>query len=269
LQQTLDFRGDLFHGERIGVDGVVCDLAISRRAALPALSTIPSDRGLHRRLSLKGHFSQQETFRRLRTNIYTLIQEQGLKTLLVASAGPREGKSTVLANLAVAIGQSGRQVVAVDADLRRPSLHNFFRMSNAKGLSGVLAQTYALNQALQHHRTGQVWVLPSGAAVPDPPDLLAARMPALIEELALQFDVVLLDSPALLAVTDGAVLAPMVDGVLLVVGSSRTEEEAVRAACRQLADVKARVIGLVVNLAKPADSSYYGKYYEKARKPQD
>jgi capsular exopolysaccharide synthesis family protein len=238
---------------------------IEEVTSLPALGSIPSDKGLSRRISVTVHSPQREAFRRLRTNLCTLIREQDIKTLLVTSAGPGEGKTTVVANLALAVARSGRRVVAVDTDLRRPTLHTFFHMSNARGLGEVLAQTCRLEQALQFHKAARVWVLPSGNAVLETADLLAAGMPALLERLTMDFDIVLLDSPALLAVTDAAVVAPMADGVLLVVGASRTEEDAVRAACRQLADVKARVIGLVVNRVNKRGGSYYN-YYVRMRK---
>jgi non-specific protein-tyrosine kinase len=199
-----------------------------------------------------GDSAQAEAFRCLRTSIFALDGAAPLQTLLVTSAEPGEGKSTVVANLAVSIAQSGRRVIAVDADLRRPSLHKIFDMSNEIGLSNVLTEAIAANDIASSLLT----VLASGPRPSNPTELLGStRMLDLLKQLMQRFDVVLLDTPSLVSAGDAAVLAPMVDAVLLVIGRGQARREAVHAACQQLVAVKARSVHLIVNRAE-ADGRY-------------
>jgi polysaccharide biosynthesis transport protein len=209
---------------------------------------------------------QEEAFRRLRTNLFTIEQDPPLRTLLVTSAEPGEGKSTVVVNLARAIAQSGRMVIVVDCDLRAPTMHKAFGLSNDVGLSDVLQYQANLEIAVRFSNTPGVFVLTSGTLPPNPAEMVgSSHMTALIRQLAQQFDVVLLDTPALLAVTDAAVLAPAVDGVLLVVRRAQAQQEAVHATREQLANVKARLVGLVVNGVEQ-DHAYYYYHQTMARK---
>jgi succinoglycan biosynthesis transport protein ExoP len=240
---------------------------IKEVAELSTLGKIPTARRQRQVTFFNGNSPQGEAFRRLRTHIFTLDQGMPLQTLLVTSAEPREGKSTIVANLALAIAQSGRKVIVVDGDLRRPTLHRIFDLSNEIGLSSILKQEATLDEAAQDSKIAGVQVLTSGPLPSNPAELLGSpQMTALIEQLAQQFDMVLLDTPSLLAVTDAAVLAPTVDGVVLVVGRAQAQREAVRAAHQQLVYVKARSIGVVVNRAEQ-DGSYY--YYHRAPTQRD
>jgi capsular exopolysaccharide synthesis family protein len=149
-------------------------------------------------------------------------------------------------------------VIVVDSDLRRPSQHKNFDLSNKFGLSTVLAGKKDLETAIQKSRHFGLKVLTSGPLPPDPAELLASsQMKTVINNLALQYDLVILDAPALLAVTDASLLATIVDGVLLVARRNNTREKALRETCKQLADHKARLIGLVVNEAEANGSYYY------------
>ncbi len=225
---------------------------------LPVLAKVPVAKR-HRQIALFSSSSLQgEAFRRLRTNIFTIGHDMSLNTLLVTSAEAGEGKSTVVANLAFAIAQSGRNVIAVDGDLRRPTLHKAFDLFNEVGLSSVLRQEASFDEAVQDSKIPGIQVLTSGPLPLNPAELLGSpQMVALLEQLAQQFDMVLLDTPALLAVTDAAVLAPMVDGVVLVVGRAQVRQERAWAARQQLAGVKANSIGVVVNRAEQNSSYYY------------
>jgi non-specific protein-tyrosine kinase len=229
---------------------------------LATLGKIPTvSRSQRRAGPFNSNSPQGEAYRRLRTNIFTLGQEAPLQTLVVTSAEPHEGKSTIVGGLASVIAQSGRKVLAVDADLRRPTLHKVFGLSNQVGLSNVLRQGVPLQKAVQATDSPGVQVLTSGPLPPNPAELLGEpRTAELIERLARQHDMVLLDTPSLLAVTDAAVLAPAVDGVVLVVRRAQTRQEAVRAAQRHLTNVKARIVGIVVNRAE-ADGDYH--YYDR------
>jgi succinoglycan biosynthesis transport protein ExoP len=225
---------------------------------LPVLGRIPPAKRQWQVALFNGNPLQAEAFRRLRTTVFTVGRDVPLRTLLVTSAGPGEGKSTVVANLAFAIAQAGRRTIVLDGDLRQPTLHKIFDLSNELGLSSVLRHEVSLDGAVQNSTIPGVCVLTSGPLPPNPAELLdSPRMTALIEQLAQQFDIVLLDTPALLAVTDAAVRAPTVDGVMLVVGRAQARREAVQAACQHLSDVKARWVGVVVNRAEQ-NGSYYG-----------
>jgi capsular exopolysaccharide synthesis family protein len=235
---------------------------IAEAAALSALGKIPTTKSKPPSAFFNGNSPQGEAFRRLRTNVLVLDHDVPLRTLLVTSAEPREGKSTVVANLAFAIAQSGRKVILVDGDLRLPTLHKIFGLSNEIGLSSVLKQEVTLDEAVQDSHISGVRVLTSGPLPLDPAELLgSSQMTALIKQLAQQFDVVLLDAPSLLAVSDAVLLASIVDGVLLIVGRAQARKEAVQAACQHLADANSRPIGFVVNRAKQ-DGSY--NYYSRS-----
>jgi non-specific protein-tyrosine kinase len=240
---------------------------ITAAANLPAVGMIPVAGKQPEYTILNGDSPLGEAVRRLRTNIFAPNQEAPYKTLIITSAEPGEGKSTILASLAVALAQSGRQVIAVDSDLRRPTLHKMFHFSNHMGLSNVLKQKITLAKAVQHTTNPEVHVLTSGPSPSNPAELLSSpQMVALIEQLAQQFDIVLLDTPSLLAVADAAVLAPIVDGVLLVVGRVPARTETVQAARRQLEDVRAKSIGVVVNRVGQNANLY--KYYSPIPKPK-
>jgi succinoglycan biosynthesis transport protein ExoP len=258
---------------------------------LPTLGEISTARRQRQIAFFNGNSPQGEAFRRLRTNIFALSfsvrdttvapdmafrrlptdifgldHDPPLQTLLVTSAEPKEGKSTIVANLAFAIAQSGRKVIVVDGDLRRPILHKIFDLSNEIGLSSILRQEVTLDEAAQDSKIPGVQVLTSGPLPPDPAELLGSpQMSALIEQLTQQFDMILLDTPAFPAVADVAVLAPSVDGVVLVVGRAQARGEAVRAARQQLTNVKARLVGVVVNRAKQDSSHRYYKYHQQTK----
>jgi capsular exopolysaccharide synthesis family protein len=242
---------------------------IEEVTSLPVLGRIPYTRKWRGNVLSGGRSAHPEAYRRLRTNIYMLAQEGRLRTLLVSSAGPGEGKSTIATNLALTMTQSGIRVIAVDADLRRPTLHSMFGLPNRIGLSNVLEQQTTLEEAAQHGGPLGLRVLTSGPLPHNPAELLgSSEMTALLKELAEQFDAVLIDSPALLAVSDAAVLGPMADGVLLVVGRAQEGGKAVLAARQQLSDVRARLLGVVVNRAQREIGYRYYDYYTQPEREQ-
>lgn len=188
------------------------------------------------------------------------------RTLLITSAEPGEGKSTIVANLASTLAEAGARVVVVDADLRRPTLHTLLVLPNQLGLTSVLDEKATWDQVIRGARFPNVWAITSGPSTSKPAGLLASqRMTELVEHLARRFDVLLLDAPCLLGVADAAVLARMVDGVVLVASRGQAREQAVQAATAELATVRANVIGLVVNRAEP-DESYH--YYQSSAPEQ-
>jgi capsular exopolysaccharide synthesis family protein len=191
-----------------------------------------------------------EAYRTLRTNLLFTSLDKPLHTLLATSTAPDEGKSTTLANLAVTMAQAEQSVLLVDCDLRRPSLHTIFGASNEQGLtSAILDPDAAL--PIQPTAVPGLSLLTSGPLPPRPADLLGSRrMGVLIERLRREADIVLFDTPPVVAVTDAAVLAPRLDGVLLVLHAGHTRRDRAREARQILEKVKANIVGVVLNGAK-------------------
>jgi len=217
-----------------------------------------------------GFSPPHDAYRRLRTNILALNSESESRTLLATSALRGEGKSVVVANLASTFAEVGQRIVVVDADLHLPTLHKLFDLPNDIGLTSVLTRQVALEDAIQQARMPNLYILTSGPQVRNPSELLCSvRTRETIEQLSRQFDKVLIDTPCLLSVTDGAVLGPMADSVMLVVSQGHSRRETVHAALGQLADVKANTIGLVINRAEQT-KRYYGRngYHGRRSKPE-
>lgn len=200
-----------------------------------------------------------EAYRTLRTNIQFSSLDKPLHTLLVTSTAPDEGKSTTLANLAVTMAQAEQKVILVDCDLRRPSLHTLFDLPNERGLTSVILEQGEAPLSLQPTGVPGLSLLASGPLPPRPADLLGSRrMEALIERLRAEADIVLFDTPPVIAVTDAAVLATRLDGVLLVLQAGKTRRDRAREARRLLEKVKANIVGVVLNNARlEAGYGYY------------
>ena len=229
---------------------------------LATLGEIPIARRRQPVTMLNGNSLHAEAFRYLRTSIF-IDQSRSLKTLLVTSAIPGEGKSTIVANLALVLAQAGRNVIVMDADLRQPTLHRIFNLPTEVGLSNLLRQEVTLTEVLQESHIPGVKVITSGPLPSNSAELLdSPQVVALMEQLKQQPALVLIDTPSVLAVPDAAVLAPLIDGVVLVVGRAQAHQEAVQAARYQLATVNAKLVGLVVNRSDQ-DLDYYYRYTSK------
>ena len=205
-----------------------------------------------------------ETYRTLRTNLQFVSLDKPLRTLLVTSPGPEEGKSTMLANLAVTLAQGEKRVILVDCDLRRPSLHKLFGLKHKKGLTTMMVDAEAMSAPpLQETGVSGLQLLASGPLPPSPSDLLGSRrMDRVLEVLKERADIVLLDAPPVVAVSDAAVLATRVDGVLLVVSAGQTKRDSVQAAKAKLEKVNANLIGAVL-MNVPLDASLQRYYYTR------
>ena len=200
-----------------------------------------------------------EQYRTLRTNIQFSAVDRELKTIVVTSPSVGEGKTTTVANLAVVFAQQGKKVLVVDADLRRPSLHHVFEVTNTIGLSNVLARQAKLAGAIHHSFEKNLFVLTSGPVPMNPTELLASKgMDSLLEDAKQEFDLVLFDSPSLLAVTDGQIIADKCDGSILTVSSGKTGTEQAVKAKELLTAAKSHIIGVVLNKRKQGKNSYAG-----------
>jgi capsular exopolysaccharide synthesis family protein len=189
-----------------------------------------------------------EAYRTLRTNLTFAGLNHPIETLVVTSPAPGEGKSVAAANLAVTMVQGEHRTILVDADLRRPVLHEIFGVSNERGLTTMFVDPQArANPPLVEVGVENLWLLPSGPLPPNPADLLGSRrMEEIIAVLRSRADILLFDAPPVIAVTDAAVLGMKVDGVLLVVAAGRTRREHARQARELLERAHVRVVGAVL-----------------------
>jgi tyrosine-protein kinase len=206
-----------------------------------------------------------EAYRTLRSNLEFAAVAQPVRTLLVTSSIPGEGKTTTASNLAVVFAQAGRKVILLDADLRKPGVHKFFNVPNERGLSTLLRHdTVALEDVAQETEQENLAIVTTGPLPPNPAELLASqRMQAVLERLKGVADLVILDSPPLQAVTDAALLASITDGTLLIIDSGRTRRTASAHGRESLAKADARVLGAALNrISTRAGGDYiYYDYY--------
>jgi capsular exopolysaccharide synthesis family protein len=203
-----------------------------------------------------------EAYRVLRANLNYANPDVPLRRILVTSAEAGEGKSTTVANLAVCFAQAERSVLLVDADLRRPMLHAVFRQPHVPGLSSYLAGNALMEAILLKTHVPNLMLTPSGPIPPNPAELMASRrMREFLDAASERFDVVLFDSPPILAVSDARALAPVVDGVLLVVQSGVVPQMSLTRAKEQIEAVQGRIVGAVLNQFDAAANGYSRRYY--------
>jgi len=202
-----------------------------------------------------------ETFRMIRTNLTFMSQDDPLRSFVVTSALPFEGKTTIASNLAISLAQFGRSVLLVDSDLRRPRLHRVLEVDNDLGLTTLVGGRTPLDAAVHRTRIDGLSVLTSGPIPPNPSELLhSAAFGRLHEDLLKHFDYLLFDSPPMGAVTDAAILGTQVDGVVLVVRAGTSTLHAIAGARKQLRSVSARLLGAVLNDADLRIKGYrYGE----------
>lgn len=237
---------------------------ISNLATLGAITQIQGDDYPEKLVALKQPRSPiTEAFRVLRTNIQYSSIDKPIRTLLLTSPGPGEGKSVTLANLGVVIAQSGIKVILVDTDLRRPSQHKLFGLSNRRGLTdAILHPLPGISEFLQKTEIDNLKLMTTGPLPPNPAELLTSeRMLELIEELKSQADIVLFDSPPTLVVADAAILGSRLDGVILVNDVGRTRTNAARRAVEELRRVRAHLLGTILNRLSVSGQGFIYPYY--------
>ncbi|MFD1362337.1 CpsD/CapB family tyrosine-protein kinase [Lentibacillus salinarum] len=202
-----------------------------------------------------------EQFRTVRTNLQFSSADHELKTIVVTSSGPSEGKSSSAANLAVVYAQQGKKVLLVDADMRKPTVHYTFRLDNLNGLSNILVGDTTLQEAVTFTDVENLDIISCGPIPPNPSELLGSRkMEQLIKEAKMSYDVILFDTPPVMAVTDGQILANMCDGSLLIVRSKQTEYDAAEKSVDILQSSTAKFLGTVLNDVEKKKVNYYYYY---------
>ncbi len=206
--------------------------------------------------------SRAEAFRQLRTNLSFIEVDRHLSSLVITSSVPQEGKSTMACNLAITLSQAGVRVCLLEGDLRRPRVADYLGLEGAVGVTNVLIGTAALDDALQTWGTNGLAVLPSGPIPPNPSELLSSRgMAELVEDLVGRFDLLIVDAPPLLPVTDAAILATLTEGAVLAVRAAATRKDQVRQAVGALQSVDAKVLGVVLNMIPKHGPNAYSYSY--------
>ena len=243
--------------------------ALQALTASPVLAAVPFDSTAKDGSLLVtdgGHSGRAEALRQLRTNLQYVDIDRPVKTLVVTSAVSGEGKSSTSCGLAVLFAEAGQRVLIIDADLRRPRIAQYLGLEGGVGLTTVLVGKATVDDVVQRYGT-DLWVLPSGFLPPNPSELLGSRhMADLLDELGATFDMIIIDCPPLLPVTDAAVVAARADGALLMSRARKTTSAQVTMAARALKSVDARLLGCVLNMvpAKGPDAYYYYDQYSSA-----
>lgn len=203
-----------------------------------------------------------EAFRSIRTNLEFTSPDKELITIAVTSSTAAEGKSLVIANLAISMAQNGKKIIIIDADMRKPMQHKFFDMTNFVGLSNVLLGKAEIGDGLRETGVEGVKLLSSGFIPPNPAELISSKkMKKTLDEVAATADTVLVDSPPVLPVADSSIIASMVDGVVLITASQQTDEKALMMAMNTLDRVNTNLLGTILNKYSSGRSGKYSEYY--------
>lgn len=204
-----------------------------------------------------------EAYRVIRTSIQFAQAGKELKTLAVTSCTPNEGKSITVANLAVVLTQAGKSVLLLDCDMRNPTVHKNFNLSNKVGLSSCISMGTALSDAVQKTSIEGLYALTGGVIPPNPSELLGSeQMKNVLQRAKEQYDYVLIDTPPVMPVTDALIVSRFVDGMILVIASAEVKVEMARDVKNQLVNAGANILGVVLNKVRSEHHGYgYGYYY--------
>ena len=219
---------------------------------------------LNEMISIKNPKSQAaEAFRTLRTNILFSSLDEDIRTIVVTSTQPNEGKSTVISNLAVTMAQSGKKVLLIDCDLRKPTIHKKLGVSNQEGLTSILSKEKTMEEVIKATTIHNFYILTSGPIPPNPAELLGSKkMKSFIDELHNYFDVILFDAPPVLAVTDAQILSTFCSGVIFVAGYGQAEKDAMVRGKEHIEKVGGKILGVVINKVPQNSRSYYYYNYD-------
>lgn len=202
-----------------------------------------------------------EQYRLIRTNILFSSVDEEVKSIMITSPEPADGKSTTALNLSIVLAQQGKKVLLVDADLRKPSIHYSFQVSNITGLTNVLTKETDLEGAISTTYIPNLEILTCGDIPPNPSELLNSKaMEKLMKKLEEMYDYVVYDSPPVLAVTDAQIIANRCNGVVLVIASGKTHKERALRAKELLAKAKSKILGVVINGVDSKKTEFYSQY---------
>ena len=204
-----------------------------------------------------------EAYRVIRTSIQFAQAGKELKTIALTSCTPNEGKSMTVANLAVVLTQAGKSVLLIDCDMRNPTVHKNFNLSNKVGLSSCISMGTALTDAVQATGIEGLDALTAGVIPPNPSELLGSeQMKNVLQRAKEQYDYVLIDTPPVMPVTDALIVSRFVDGMILVIASAEVKVEMARDVKNQLVNAGANILGVVLNKVRSEHHGYgYGYYY--------
>ncbi|HEF7294311.1 CpsD/CapB family tyrosine-protein kinase [Bacillus paranthracis] len=201
-----------------------------------------------------------EQFRNIRTNLQFAAVGNEMRSIMITSPDPEEGKTTIISNLAVVLGQQGKKVLVMGADLRKPTVQNVFGVHNTEGLTNVLSGQSSFADCVQETVVDNVYVISAGPIPPNPAELLATkRMDEVLLEAYELFDIVLVDTPPVLVITDAQILANKCDGVILVIRSEQTEKERALKSKQALEQASGKLLGVILN-DKKMNKEMYGYY---------
>jgi capsular exopolysaccharide synthesis family protein len=210
-----------------------------------------------------------EAYRTIRSNIRFSSTDREIKSLLITSSGPEEGKSLTCANLAVAFAASETKVLLIDADLRKPNLHRIMNINKKDGLTNILSEHKDYKAFISRTEVSNLDVLSSGPVPPNPSEMLSSKaMKSLMEQLKSNYDIVIVDTPPVGLVTDAQILSTLVDGAILVVASEKAKVDSTRNARDLLKNVNSNILGVILNRVKKKEKVYYYEYSEKPEKKQ-
>jgi polysaccharide biosynthesis transport protein len=238
---------------------------------LPCLGMVPvvpikSQHGESPLLNGEATAAFSEAIRAVRTAVLFASADEGARSIVVTSTGPHEGKTLVASSLAIALAQTGQRTVVMDADMRRPRMHQALGRSQEPGLSNLLVGEATLADAIRPTTVQNLWLLPAGHIPPNPAELLGSKKyDELLAELKRRFDTVIIDAPPVMPVTDAALIAHTAGGVLFVIGAEMTPRQSAAAAIEQLSNANAKFLGAVLNRVHiERHAYYYSAYYHKA-----
>lgn len=213
---------------------------------------------------IKNKSKAAEAYRTLRTNIQYSSLDDEMKTIVVTSSAPSEGKSTVVSNLAITMAEAGKKVLLVDCDFRKPTIHKRFSLTNKQGLTDILVGNQKVEEVIKLSSINNLYILNCGTIPPNPSELIGSKkMKKYLQDFKEIFDIILIDAPPVLAVTDAQILSTMTDGTILVSAYGRTEKKALVKAKEMITKVNGHLIGVVINMVPSTAQEYhYGGYYE-------
>ncbi len=263
LALTLVFGCEYFDSRIKSPEEIRAHLGIPFLGLVPAISRSNADMLLLGSKDVPPAFS--EAMRAIRTGVVFSSAEEGARSIVVTSTAPSEGKTVISSNLAAALAQADQRAVIVDADMRRPRIHDVFGWLQDPGLSNVLVGTAQLSDVIRKTDIPNLVVIPAGHIPPNPAELLGStRFKELLGELRKQYDWIIIDAPPVMAVTDAALVSNIASGVLFVVGAEMTSRRHAAVAIEQLTAAKAHFIGAVLNRANvQRHGYYYATYYRK------